>query len=455
MQQPGWIKRLLSKHRLFVTGVFVLAAIAHLPYIAPGGPAAFHPNPLFLSIDEGTVLYDSFRITCGEVIYRDFFQFQGPIFYYVYAGLFAITGPSIGTARALNLLFMTLTATFIALLVARSLGPVAGAAAAAVHACLLVPMHPYVYPHWLAETLAFAGIYLLATSGSCPRRELAGGACLGLSAATIQSLGLPILVACMVASALPGIARQNCREAFARPLRIFGGALLSVSPFIIYLGFVGALDQMWYGMVEWVLNHYSEGQKDAVTQGYGAYLDYYITLHRSVGQPWRFLALIGLRLVKLLPFFAICGLIVATVNVIMKRSGRSGDYVDLMIGLAAIAGTAPLFLRITRADIVHIAFLGSFGLCGAAIAMQPLVTRKPRFRLPVSIAWVFVAILVIANFGAKTIVTYRPSREMKGWREEILKLGIASWIDTNLGPNERIVTAAKGGLQYLYIRRAV
>jgi hypothetical protein len=454
MQKPGWIQRLLSKHRLFVAGVFVFAAIAHVPYLAPGGPSACHPKPLFLSIDEGTVLYDSFRITCGETIYRDFFQFQGPVFYYVYAGLFAITGPSLGTARALNLLLTALTATFIALLVARSLGTLAGAGAAAVHACLLVPMYPYAYPHWLAEALAFAGIYLLTTSSYRARRELAGGACLGLSAATIQSLGLPILAACMVALALPGIAQHSWRETFVRPLRVFGGALLSISPFIIYLGIVGALDQMWYGMVEWVLNHYSEGQKDAVTQGYGAYLDTFIILHRSVGQPWRVLAMIGLRFVKLLPVFAICGVIVATVHVIMNRWRRSVDYVYLMIGTAAIAGTVSLLFGITREDIVHIAFVGSFGLCGAAIALQPLVTRKPRFRLPVSIVWVFVAILVIANFSAKTVMTYRPSREMKGWREEILKLSIASWIDTNLGPNERIVTAAYGGLQYLYIRRA-
>lgn len=209
MRKSGWIQKLFSKHRLFVAGVFVFAAVAHVPYIAPGGPSACYPNPLFLVYDEGTVLYDSFRITCGEVIYRDFFQFQGPLFYHIYAGLFAVTGPSIAAARALNLLFTALSATFIALLVARSLGPVTGAGAAAVHACLLVPMYPYAYPQWLAETLAFAGIYLLATSSYRPRRELAGGACLGLSALTIQSLGLPILAACMVALALPGIAQRS------------------------------------------------------------------------------------------------------------------------------------------------------------------------------------------------------------------------------------------------------
>jgi hypothetical protein len=421
-------------------------------YLVPGGPSACYPNPLFLVIDEGTVLYDSFRITCGEVIYRDFFQFQGPVFYYLYGGLFAFTGPSIGAARALNLLITAFTATFLALLVTRTLGRVAGVAAAVVHACLLVPMYPYAHPYWLAEALAFVGIYLLVRSRGRSSRELASGVCLGLSAATIQSLGLPIFAACMVALAVPGIAQRSWRQTWVRPLRVLAGASLSISPFIIYLGIVGALDQMWYAMFEWVLNYYTQGQTDAVTQGYGAYLATFLALHRSVGQPWRGLATIGLQLVKFLPVFGVCGVIMVSAQVVINRWRRSFDYGHLVMGSAVIAGTAPLLLGITRVDIAHIAFLGSFGICGVAIALQPLVTWKPRFRLPVTIAWAIIGILVIVNFSAKTVMTYRASREMKGWRGEILKLGMARWIDTNLGPNERIVTAF-GGLQYLYIKR--
>jgi len=216
---------------------------------------------------------------------------------------------------------------------------------------------------------------------------------------------------------------------------------------------VGALDDMRYAMFKWVFTHYPEGQKDAMMQGYGAFLTEYLIFHGRIGQPWRGLALTGLQFVSLLPVFTICGAIVATVQIIINRWRRSVDYVYLMIGIAAIAGTAPLLLKITRTDMVHIAFVGSFGLCSAAIALQPLRTWKPRFRFPVAILWAFFGLLAIANFSAKTVMTYQPSREMQGWRGEILKLGLANWIDTNLGPNERIVTAY-GGLQYLYIRRA-
>ncbi len=454
MQKPKWIKRLVSKHRLFIIGVFVFAVAAHLPYLVPGGPSPRYTWPLKLVIDEGTVLYDSFRISCGEVMYRDFFQFQGPVFYYLHAGLFALTGPSMTAARALNIFVTALAATLIALLVARSLGLVAGAGAAAVHICLLVPMWPYAYPHWLAETLALAGIYLLATSSGRKRRELAGGAFLGLSAATIQSMGLPILAGCMGALAMPGIAQRSWKQAWVRPLRVLVGASLSVAPFILYLGALGALDQMWYAMFEWVFKHYPEGQKDAAMRGYGAFLESYIIAHARVNWPWRDIAVAGLRFIYLLPVFAVCGAIVATGRAIIDTRRRSLEYGYLVIGAAALAGTAPLLLGISRVDVTHIAFLGSLGLCGAAIALSPLVSWKPHFRLPLAIACAIVGVLTITNLIAKTVMTYQASRKMEGWRGEVLKLGMARWIDTNVGPEERVVVADMGGLQYLYIRRS-
>jgi len=53
-------------------------------------------------------------------------------------------------------------------------------------------------------------------------------------------------------------------------------------------------------------------------------------------------------------------------------------------------------------------------------------------------------ILMIVNFGAKTSMTYRSSRKMETWRGEVLKLGMARWIDANVGLKERIVVADMG-----------
>ena len=148
----------------------LLVVLLHLPYLLPGGPWARNPTPLILGQDEGTVLYDSHRIETGQVMYRDFFEFQGPVFYYLHAALFAlIGGPSVLAARLLGLLISAAGATLLALLVARFAGRIAGVAAALIHACLLVAMWPFDYPHWLAEALAIGGLVLCARDGSRPR----------------------------------------------------------------------------------------------------------------------------------------------------------------------------------------------------------------------------------------------------------------------------------------------
>jgi hypothetical protein len=306
----------------------------------------------------------------------------------------------------------------------------------------------------LAEVFALTGIYLLVTNNGQARREIVGGACIGLSAATIQSLGIPILAICMAALAMPGIGHRSRRETFIRPLRVFAGALLSVAPFIIYLGVRGALDQMAFAMFEWVFTHYPEGQKDAAVRGYGAFLESYIIAHARVSWPWRNLAVFGLEFIYLLPLFAISGGLIVLLRAIIDGRRRSLDYDYIIVGSTAIAATIPLLLGITRVDVTHIAFVGSFGLCGAAVALRLLIAWQTHFRLPVAIAWVIIGVLVIANFGAKTAMTYRSSRKLETWKGEVLKLGMARWIDANVDPKERIVVAEMGGLQYLYIRRS-
>ncbi len=456
MKRTEWIQPLVSQHqRIFVVSVFVLTIIAHLPHLVPGGPTTRYPGPLRLFSDEGTVLYDSFRITGGEVMYRDFFEFHGPVFYYLHAGLFAITGPSIGAGRALNLLITAVSTTLIALLVARSLGLAAGAGAAALHACLLVPMWPYAYPHWLAEALAFLGIYLLSAAGDRSRCELAGGALLGLSATTIQSQGFPILAACMAALAIPGIARHSWKEAYLHPLRVFTGALLGVSPFILYFAAVGALPQSWYSMFEWVFTHYPQGQKDVRAIGYGAHFTSYIIEHIRMASPWRDLAVNGLWLIMILPVLGIGGAILVAVQSIIAGWRRSLNHADLLLAASVTGSALPLILGISRADMTHIAFVGGFGLCGVALLFSRIVSWKPRLHLPLTLAWVVVGFLVLTSFAAKTITTYGPSRRMEGWRGEILKLAMARWIDANVGAKDRIVIATgMGGYQYLYVRRS-
>ena len=52
--------------------------------------------------DEGAYLYGAWRVSLGEVPYRDFFVSQTPLGFYIAAGLFEIFGPTIVAARILS-----------------------------------------------------------------------------------------------------------------------------------------------------------------------------------------------------------------------------------------------------------------------------------------------------------------------------------------------------------------
>ncbi|MCX6559795.1 MAG: hypothetical protein NTZ26_04705 [Candidatus Aminicenantes bacterium] len=56
--------------------------------------------------DEGTYLYGAWRVSLGEMPYRDFALVQTPLAFGVVGGLFRLAGPSVWAARAASYLFM-------------------------------------------------------------------------------------------------------------------------------------------------------------------------------------------------------------------------------------------------------------------------------------------------------------------------------------------------------------
>jgi 4-amino-4-deoxy-L-arabinose transferase-like glycosyltransferase len=63
--------------------------------------------------DEGTYLYSSWRVSLGDVPYRDFFVSQAPASFYLGAAVFKIFGATVPAARALSFLFILGTACLI------------------------------------------------------------------------------------------------------------------------------------------------------------------------------------------------------------------------------------------------------------------------------------------------------------------------------------------------------
>lgn len=89
------------------------------PFLLPAGLIALALVMGFANLggwlmndDEGAYLYGAWRVSLGEVPYRDFFVSQTPLGFYLAAGLFEIVGPSVVAARVLSYLCV-LCASFL------------------------------------------------------------------------------------------------------------------------------------------------------------------------------------------------------------------------------------------------------------------------------------------------------------------------------------------------------
>lgn len=413
----------------------------------------YHPlNPG--NRDEGVVLYDALRIARGEVMYRDFFEFQGPVFYYLYAGLLALTGPEVVAARLLQNVIAAVGAALLAVIVARGAGRAAGVAAAVVYGTMLVPLWPYAYPHWLALVFVLGALVLLGREEIRPRAEVGAGVLLALSAATIQSLGLPALVAAAAALALPGIAARKPRQALFRPARVLAGAL---AVFVVVAGFFaaqGALAELVYSTLVWPFGHYLEGQKEAA--GYAAFAARFLAEQTVAGWPWRWFGAAGIVVVIALPFLAVAAAVkVAWALVSKVRVGASGFATERVLAVA-MAAVLPVLAGAARQDLTHVGFVAAFGFCGAGPILEALGRLSERARRAGVRVLVALAVLMALNFGHKTLATWGVSRAYGGFAEAFAaQPSLVGLILPHTGADERIVVGvATAGWVYWHAERS-
>jgi len=90
--------------------------------------------------DEGIVLYGSQRLLEGQVLYRDFFEFITPGAMYFFAGVFALTGPSLLAARMATAVVNGLAASLLFGLARRVAGAAEALAAGLVFAVVCLPV---------------------------------------------------------------------------------------------------------------------------------------------------------------------------------------------------------------------------------------------------------------------------------------------------------------------------
>jgi 4-amino-4-deoxy-L-arabinose transferase-like glycosyltransferase len=149
--------------------------------------------------DEGTFLYQAWRVSEGDRPYVDFFTSHNPLFLYTAGTLMGLSGRSISAIRAVSVL-LTMTSAFIVFLLARRFLSVEGAWLA----MLTFLLHPevffcgrFLYAEPFMLFFDMLGLYLFDRGWNERRSKLLAVAGLSFGIATFyKPMGLLPLVGC-------------------------------------------------------------------------------------------------------------------------------------------------------------------------------------------------------------------------------------------------------------------
>jgi hypothetical protein len=161
--------------------------------------------------DESIILYGAQRLLQGQVLYRDVFEFITPGSFYFFAGIFAVTGPSLLAARVAMAAANALACGLLFFLARRVSSALEATVAVIAFAATCLPIWPYASPHWLSTLLCLSTAAVLLAPGwhvGRPLRALSAGALAGLTFSVQQHrgvfLGIWVIAAtCVLALASP------------------------------------------------------------------------------------------------------------------------------------------------------------------------------------------------------------------------------------------------------------
>lgn len=460
----GGLRAWAARPALVAAVTFVGAFVLQYPALYMGGVVNSAPSgQLWLFLDEATVAYDSARIASGEVMYRDFFQFQGPVHYHIYAAVFGLFGRSFFLSRLLFVFTTSVSAALIAIISLRLLrgrdrtGAMPAAFGAVVagwlHTTMFTAFWPCAYPHWTAEAFGLGGLALATVARPSRRTRILVGVLWGTSAWTILSLGFPVLVAGTAAFALPGLQERDWKKAVRHPLEVGAGALAFSLVVVAVFAGLGALPELVYATVIWPVESYGHGQGD-VTE-YAAYFGSVVNEHAKLGSPWRLLGRILAEVVRSLPLIAFLAVLPAafrsaqTVVAAAPSAPHERDCITVIA--ASAAACSPLVLEVSRTDMVHLAFVGSFGLLGTMAAWSLFSSR----RFTVSLGGPAVALVSVLGAWSYLGIVARTERDPRDWKTYLLELPTTKRIMQHLEPDSTLFdTGYWGGLRYFYIADA-
>lgn len=368
-----------ARHAHWVAlGLCLLALVGYL----------YHLDAWQMNDDDGAHLYQAWRMSEGEVPYRDFLSSQMPVFLYAGAALVRLFGPSAFAVRAGSACLMVATGWLIFLLARRIAGSLAG-----LLAMIVFLLHPDVYEQgrfFLSEAymLFFAVLglcaFLVAGERGAGRWYALAGVAFALS--TLSKLfGLLPLGGCLLYLAWEAVTAAPQRR---RSLR--SGAVL-----------LGA----WLGMVLLVWG----GLSLAVPDLFDALIGHHL---RQGGQlTWLQVVGKGLALfadyLRHYPLFLLPALFAAVREVLRKGQGAI---------FAWQVPTALAFLLLSRElGHRHLMILLPFLAVLFALALQPWLTWRRKPLLLVALVWVGCTLLPWATLDL------RQARQVDTWTGPVVE----------------------------------
>jgi hypothetical protein len=372
--------------RIVLSSVVVSIGIAFLvPYVDWAFPTLRTPRGT-INFDEGTYLYQAYRIARGHVIYRDFFDFKGIAAYLPFALLFAVVGPSVVAARLLMIAIVASigAAAFETCRLAAGRATVPAYLAAAFPALLVWPSWPNPYHDLLAQLFFLLALLFGARAlrGSTWALFFAGLLC-GLASWTHLAQGVTGTIAFAGSLMLIQLGRGAPRAA-ARWVGIFlcGFVALSAS-MLLYFWLEDALGEFYESVLVFPFEHYGSVNKTKYAFDVGRYGARWFRTNPVAGAAAWVMG-VGLAAVPVVA----AGVSLGAAWVALKRAFRglrkralqagpqSGELSILALSLSAVV--IPVVAGYTRSDLCHIGFVAPVAFTGLMV----LAASAEGFELP-------------------------------------------------------------------------
>jgi hypothetical protein len=294
---------------------------------------------LTLRVDEGWCLTDAARVYHGQLPYRDFFEFVGPVTFYWIALFFHLFGETWMATRICVLVLGTATAVLV-YFIARRLKPGSEIMALIFWLAILFPTWPAVNHHLIANLFALGAFALLLwwLDGAHNMVLVLCGIAVGVTFATMFPKGLALSAAFVV------IVLLRDHRHISALVHFLAGCSIAVLAGIGYFWARGILGDLCYANFLFPIRHYS--QVGSTPYGFGLGTHFWGTFGSLTGHilgfPIAFVLWTPFALVFLLPA-------VLVAIGIFRRSSFTEKTLPYWI-----AGSALWLSELHRPDLIHL-----------------------------------------------------------------------------------------------------